>query len=247
MAMSVVGVMGQNIPNKPSKPKLVNDLAKVLTKQDRKVLEQQLEAFNKAKGVQLAVVTVKSLDGTSVEDYAQKLFEKWGIGERKKDNGVLLLIAVEDRKMRIHTGYGIEGELPDAISSRIIREHIRPAFQKGDFNLGISDGVYQIMRSLDYDPDTSGVASRMARTEYAPPAEPVEESWGDVIFRWFIILGAIFLFIRYPRLFLILLMIMNSGNRGGRGGGFGNFSGGGGSFGGFGGGRSGGGGASGGW
>lgn len=125
---------------------LVNDFAGVLSTDQRSALEQTLESNKQATGNEIAVVTIKSLGGDTVENYAVSLFKEWGIGQKGKDNGALLLIAIEDRKMRIEVGYGLEPVLTDAISSRIIRNTLAPAFKQGDYNGGITTAVDQIIK-----------------------------------------------------------------------------------------------------
>lgn len=125
---------------------LLNDFAGVLTTDQKAALEQTLEANKQSTGNEIAVVTIKSLGGDTIENYAVSLFKEWGIGQKGKDNGALLLIAIEDRQMRIEVGYGLEPTLTDAISSRIIRNTLSPAFKQGDYNGGIAAAVDQIIK-----------------------------------------------------------------------------------------------------
>jgi uncharacterized membrane protein YgcG len=90
---------------------------------------------------QIAVLTIPTLGGESVEEFATRVFEAWKLGQRSKDNGVLVVVAPQDRKMRIEVGYGLEGTLTDVAASRIIRDVMTPAFKSGDFDRGIEDGV----------------------------------------------------------------------------------------------------------
>jgi len=119
----------------------VNDFAGILSSDTKKTLETKLSSLDASTSAQLSVVTIKSLDGDTIENYAEKLFKEWGIGQKGKDNGVLLLVAVDDHKLRIEVGYGLEGALTDAESSNIIRNTITPEFKKGDYNKGITNGV----------------------------------------------------------------------------------------------------------
>jgi len=116
-------------PGQPSG--LVNDYAALLSPENRAALESKLEAFRDSSSNEIAVVTIKSLDGDAIENYAVKLFEDWGIGTEKNDNGLLLLVALDDRKMRIEVGYGLEGVLPDATANQIINKTLKPALQEG--------------------------------------------------------------------------------------------------------------------
>lgn len=124
----------------------VNDFAQVLTVEQKNALENKLGAFNASTTNDIAIVTVKSLEGDYIEHYATELFQAWGIGTKKHDNGVLLLIALDDRKMRIEVGYGLEGSLTDSISSEIIRNDLTPAFKGGDYYDGIDRAIDDVMK-----------------------------------------------------------------------------------------------------
>ncbi len=130
----------------PGKPTgFVNDYAGMLNSEQVTSLNAKLTQFSAETSNEISVVTIKSLNGDSIENYAVKLFADWGIGKDKKDNGVLLLISLDDRKMRIETGYGLEGALPDATTYQIITKTLKPAFQAGDYNSGINSAVDQII------------------------------------------------------------------------------------------------------
>ena len=119
----------------------INDFVGMLSTDQSAVIEQKLSQFEKDTSNEITVVTIASLEGDTIEDFAVKLFEQWRIGKAKNDNGILLLIARDDRKMRIETGYGLEGALPDATASSIINNIIKPAFQNGDYAGGINGAV----------------------------------------------------------------------------------------------------------
>ena len=123
----------------------VVDEAGMIPEDARQRIDQKLIAFEQSTGAQVAVLTVESLDGDPLEDYSMRVVETWKLGKKEKDNGVLLLIAEQDRKMRIEVGYGLEGELTDLESGRIVDNVIRPDFQKGDFAGGIEHGVDSIL------------------------------------------------------------------------------------------------------
>ncbi len=115
---------------KPQGP--ISDWAELLTPEQEAELNSRITALKAANGAELAVVTLKSLQGGEIDDFASKLFAQWGIGQKGKDNGVLLITAVDDRKMRIEVGYGMEGVLPDAKTGRIQDEYIVPRFKEGN-------------------------------------------------------------------------------------------------------------------
>jgi len=124
----------------------VNDYAKLLTQERAVALEAQLEKFEQETGHQIAVLTIPSLEGDSLEDFSIRVAETWKIGKKGFDNGAILLVARDDRKLRIEVGYGLEGVMPDAIASRIIREVITPRFRSGDYAGGIEAGVNSILK-----------------------------------------------------------------------------------------------------
>ncbi len=131
---------------------LVNDFANVLPDEAEARLEQELTAYAQATAAaEIAVVTIQSLQGEPVEYVTQDFFDEWGIGKRRADNGVLLLIAVEDRELRIQTGYGVEGNLPDAVADRIIRDEMVPQLKNADYLNAVTNGVRAIQGALDGD------------------------------------------------------------------------------------------------
>jgi uncharacterized protein len=219
----------QDIPPVPRPARLVNDLAGLMQPQEVDALEQKLVAYDDSTSSQIAVVTVPTLGGSDIADYAQKLYETWGIGRKGQNNGVLILVAVQERQARIQPGYGLEGAIPDALAKRIISNTIVPAFQQKQYYAGIDRAADQLIA--------------LAKGEYkADPAEAAQRQRGSRDRSgsgpglW-IIIGA-----------LVIIFGDCSGGRGVFGGGGGGFGGGGGGgFGGFGGGSSGGGGASGSW
>ena len=137
----------------------VHDEAKVLSQNIIDQLEQRLKKYEDSTSNQISVLTISSLDGEVIETYALRVVEKWQLGTKTKDNGVLLLIAVEDHKMRIEVGQGLEGVLTDAQSSRIIRNEIAPSLRRGDYDAGVTEGIDAIIRVIggEYKANDSGV------------------------------------------------------------------------------------------
>ncbi|MBV9636747.1 MAG: TPM domain-containing protein [Methylobacteriaceae bacterium] len=129
----------------------VVDAADVIPAATRATLDQKLKDLEDKSGIQLVVATVKSLDGADIETYANELFRTWKLGEKVKNNGVLLLVAPTERKVRIEVGYGLEGTLTDAISKLIIVNAIAPRFKAGDYGGGIERGVEDIVTTLSAD------------------------------------------------------------------------------------------------
>ncbi len=133
----------------PGKPTgFVNDFAGVLSVEDKSFLENKLSALEKSTSDEISIVIIKSLGGDTIENFAVKLYADWGIGKEAEDNGALILVALEDREIRIEVGYGLEPVLTDLTSSRIINETITPKFKTGDYAGGLSDGVDQITSLL---------------------------------------------------------------------------------------------------
>jgi uncharacterized protein len=135
----------QDFPAQPNPPRLVNDLAHTMNADQVQKLEEKLEKFDKTTSTQITIVTIKSLGGYEVADYAVTLANKWGIGRKGKDNGVLLLAAIDDHRINISTGYGLEGALPDVTTGRIIRNEITPAFRAGDYYTGFDKAADAII------------------------------------------------------------------------------------------------------
>ena len=130
----------------------VTDQTATLTADQKAALEQTLQAFEARKGSQLAVLIVSTTASEAIEQYALRVAEQWKLGRKKVDDGAVLVIAKDDRALRIEVGYGLEGALNDATSKRIISEIITPRFKQGDFYGGITAGVDRIIRVIDGEP-----------------------------------------------------------------------------------------------
>ncbi|MFC1790593.1 TPM domain-containing protein [Patescibacteria group bacterium] len=133
----------------PSPVGYVNDFASIFSGEFTTSLEQDLENFEKQTTNEIAIVTVSDLEGEAIEEYAVRLFESWKIGKKGEDNGLLLLIASSDRKLRIEVGYGLEPFINDARAGRIIRDQITPAFKEGDYEKGTAQAVAEIKKYLE--------------------------------------------------------------------------------------------------
>ncbi len=123
----------------------VNDYAGVLSSGEEEELENQLNRFEEKTSNEIVVVILPNLGEDTIENFAVKLFEDWGIGKKEKDNGVLLLVAMEEKRVRIEVGYGLEGVLTDAQSYWIVDRAVKPAFRKGEYYEGINEAVKEIM------------------------------------------------------------------------------------------------------
>jgi uncharacterized protein len=137
--------------NFPALTGRIVDQANIIPAETRSAIEPKLADLEAKSGIQLVVATVTSLEGQEVEPYANELFRSWKLGEKAKNNGVLLLVAPTERRVRIEVGYGLEGTLTDALSKVIITNAITPRFKSGDFSGGISRGVDDIITVLTTD------------------------------------------------------------------------------------------------
>jgi len=219
-------VLSLTVP--PSKG-YVNDHANVLSEREKVGLESILSRFEAETTNQVVLLVIASLEGDSLEDFSIRVAESWKPGQKDRDNGVIFLVAVEDRKARIEVGYGLEGALTDAQSGQILRNLVFPAFRQGAYSSGIQAGVVGILQAIQ------GEFPSQAARQMAPTRQARTKASGLLLPLLFFLL----MFSRGGRFFLLggLLGGMWGGRgggmgRGGLGGGFGGFSGGGGGFGG---------------
>lgn len=214
-----------------------NDFADVLSSETEQMIMETSVTLSEATGAQIVVVTIDSLDGQDIESYSTGLFREWGIGDEKKNNGLLLLVAIDDRRSRIEVGYGLEGALNDAKTGRIQDENLIANFQAGDYDAGIRGTYLKLAEEVyaEYNLSVEGLQSSKA---YYSPVETKSDSEftifhlliGIVVF----ILMILDLIFNRGRLTRLALYALARGSKGSsRGGGFGG-----------GGGRSGGGGSS---
>jgi uncharacterized protein len=239
---AVVAALAQNFP--PLTGRIV-DQAGIIPAETRETIEPKLIRLEAESGIQLVVATVTSLQGQEIEPYANELFRSWRLGEKAKNNGILLLVAPNEKRVRIEVGYGLEGTLTDALAKVIITNAITPRFKVGDFGEGISRGIDDIITVLTTD----------ASEWQERPSLRLDSQQTDDPLNWFIVallIAFVTLFIVSPGFrWFVLNVALNAGvhsggwrssggfSRGGGSSGGGGFSGGGGS--------SGGGGASGSW
>jgi uncharacterized protein len=255
MLAGISMVAAQDIPDKPNPPRLVNDLAGLLSTGEAESLERKLVAFNDSTSTQIAVVIVPSLNGYEKMDFTFRLAEKWGVGQQGKNNGVVVMVkpktATEKGEAFIASGYGVEGVLPDAICKRIVDNEMIPYFQAGDYYGGINAATDAIMLAV--------------KGEYAADQHPRGKKSSPVATVIpIIIIMVVFFLIRSSRArsysvgknipFWTAFWLLgsmggrsHSGSWGNFSSGSGGFGSGGGGFGGFGGGSFGGGGAGGSW
>lgn len=247
LTTSMIG-FAQDFPAKPTK--LVNDYTGTLSADQLQQLEQKLVAFDDSSSTQIAIAVLKSVGDYDINEYALELGRKWGVGSSGKNNGIMIVVALGDRKISIQTGYGLEGVLPDIYAKRIIENEIKPYFKTGDYYQGLNAGTDAIIK--------------YTKGEYKNenPKKRNDAGGGGSMLAIIIIIVVIIIILRRgggsggggqviggrgaaDALFWSMLLGGGRGSGGGWGGG--SSGGGGGGFGGFGGGSFGGGGSSGSW
>lgn len=247
--------VAQQLPDKPNPPRLVNDFAKVFSENDGQLLEQKLLAYNDSTSTQIVIVTVTSLDGYPVDDYSFQLGNKWGIGQKGKNNGILILIAKDDRKAFIATGYGMEGALNDGKLGTILRREMIPYFKSGDYYGGVNNGIDKMIAAAggEFVSEDDGSNGKDSPVGFLGIVLLVFLIFGIGFYKSYKSAKRYSLLNNVP--FWVAWAIINAATRNNNrgsggffgGGGFGGGSSGGGGFGGFGGGSFGGGGAGGSW
>ncbi len=156
----------------PPLPGRVNDLAGILSRDQAQQLEERLRQFEQETGHQIAVLTIPSLEGDSLEDFSIRVAQNWKIGQKGFDNGVILLFVQKERKIRIEVGYGLEGILPDAVASRIIREEIAPRFRTGDYVGALDAGTEAIIKVARGEAMTHSAAAAPRKGARGPIMDP---------------------------------------------------------------------------
>ncbi len=156
-------LQAQDIPEKPNPPRLVNDFVMKLSPTELQSLEQKLRGYADSTSTQITIVIVKTTGDSDPYDYAMKIAKDWGVGQKDKNNGLVLLWATETRKLRIVTGRGMEATITDAISKRIINTILKPYFQAGQFYQGLDEATSEIMKrasgEFQADPESDDAGS----------------------------------------------------------------------------------------
>lgn len=228
----IVNALANGTPIPPIQGSHIIDQAKILDATTIDILERTIQAHEDSTSNQIMVLTIPNLIDETIEQYAVRAYSEYRLGTEDRDNGVLLIVSYEDRKIRIEVGYGLEGALNDAMCGRIIRNDISPEFKQGDYNKGVLNGVHSIISAI--------------QGEYTADSEStgIEDLGAEIT-----LIGFIFI--------IVVISLLSKGGKGGGGGWYsggyrggyygGGWSSGGGGWSGGGGGFSGGGGASGGW
>ena len=222
------------------KPKgAINDYAEVITPQYERPMDLLAREVLQKTGTSVVVVTMKSIEGNEPADYANRLYEAWGIGKKGQDKGVLILLALEERKVQIETGYGVEGILPDGLVGEILDTYVVQYLKEGNYDKGLSNALVAVSSVIAKDAGISltGSSTPQYQTKKKIQEKPRINLFSLILF--FIVLTMLLGTRRGRTILPFILLMLLAGGRGG-GGSFGGFGGG---FGGFGGGLSGGGGA----
>jgi len=169
-----VGVLALAVPPAPTDIPIV-DQTNTLTNEQQQSLAKTIAAEETATGNQIGILIIPSLQGDSIEDYSIRVAREWGIGSKEKSNGVLLVIAKDDHRLRIEVGYGLEGALTDVQSGRIIRSSITPQFKAGNYYEGVKQGVESIIKAIHGETDTTATTS-----------DNTFSMWGALLFFGFI-------------------------------------------------------------
>lgn len=231
-------VFGQDYPKPMNPPRLVNDYVKLLSDNEYQMLESKLRKYNDTTSTQISIAIIPTVGNDDIAFYTTELAQQWGVGQKGNENGILILVAFNDRKVQIATGYGMEPTVTDAAAKRIIENYIKPNFRQEKYFQGL-------------DQATSIIMSLAAGEFKAPPSEQAPGGGGGA----FILIMILLFLVVFPILSrrsmkkshmgskpvdLLTAMILMGGMKGRKGGGFGDFTGGRGGFGGFGGGGGGG-------
>ncbi len=234
--------VGQEIP--PAPARWVTDAVGFLSAETRGRLDAELEGFEKSTGHQVLVWIGSTVPGGAVEDFSIKTFTAWKVGRQGIDDGLVLFVFAEDRKVRVEVGYGLEERVPDIIANRIVQDRILPRIRAGDRDGAITEGVAALTAAIVGVAGTGALAPGALPEAGQPEVEPVKrpKSLGEKILITLLVIGILIFVITNPGLaFWLLLQILSGASSGGGrgGGGGGGWSGGGG--------RGGGGGATGSW
>ncbi|MFH0879433.1 MAG: TPM domain-containing protein [Lentisphaerota bacterium] len=197
-------------------PGFTFDFAGVIAPADKASLDAILNELEGKTGAQVKVVTLTSLEGGEIRDFSNRLLQGWGIGQKGKDNGLLMLMAQEERKVWIEVGYGLEGIIPDAKAGRILDDYVMPSFRQGQFSRGLASGARAVASVI-----AAAQNITLSQGVEAPPSQPASADSKISVFDILIFLFIAYMLIRHPFLFLLFFSGGGRGGGGWSGGGFG--------------------------
>lgn len=186
-----------DIPSKPSPARFINDFANMLTMEEERLLEYKLRNYEDSTSTQLVIVAVYSLNGYNLEEYAIQIAREWGIGQREKDNGLLILISKSEHKIRLEIGYGLEGVVSDIMAGRIITNYLQPNFRKGAYYKGLDEATDTII----------GLTNGLFKPTHLSPFWNVGRIFGYFTF----VLLLISMFVSYARVYRRMMIFMAVG------------------------------------
>ncbi len=214
----------QSFPERPVN--YVNDAASAIPDDQERLMNMKLKAFEDSTSNQLFVYVAESLNGQAMSDLCQQIFHQWGIGQKNKNNGMLIAVFVKDRKSRIHVGYGLEGAVPDVLTQRIQKEYMNPYFKEGDYYGGVNAAVDQLIISSQQEYKNEPVASEnedvllgfmiiytVQGGLFLVLFYVIKKNFAQEISmkRVFLILGTIFLLIPFAGSFLLIVLLIIAG------------------------------------
>lgn len=204
------------VPPKPVRDIYVQDLAGVLNESTKNTIRENGAALDKRTGAQIVVLTVPTVKDTALETYSLAVLREWGIGNKEKNNGVLLLLVVNDRKSRIEVGYGLEGVLPDGLTGRIQDQYLIPYLRQGDYNRGVINTYAALLQKVagEYGVTVENLRPEAAPASYVTTISPLNAL---IFFGGLLIILGLDQFLFHGAILRLLLYLLLS--RGGRGGG----------------------------
>jgi len=199
--MAAVTLLTGACAQTPAPQGRISDFANVIDESNRRLIGQVISDLEERTTSEMAVVTIDSTKGESIEDYANRLHNQWGIGKKGKDNGILLLIAVSDRKLKIEVGYGLEGSVPDGFAGDVIRNTITPHFKQGRFGDGIYAGALRLAQKIETDAGIAPVRQQPPETPPTPSTSYSHPLAGHVV-------GFFAVAVIFPILFFVAVIVI---------------------------------------
>lgn len=217
------------IPKPPERPlNYVTDLARVINPQTSERINELLRDLERKTTAQIFILTIKSLEGQSIESFSIAMAEKWKPGVKGKDNGILITIAIDDRRYRIEVGYGLEEIIPDSLAGSLARQVLVSKFREGQYGDGLYNLAKELAKIITTHQETGALPYQQQRQDTPKPTEGLKEiGWLEIILLIPVGLFLLYLLFKHPELLLYILLSSSRGGRWSSGGGFGGGRGGG--------------------
>jgi uncharacterized protein len=209
LGLASLSVIAQNIPVRPQPAKYVNDYAGMMSPTDAQVLENKLEKYHDSTSTQIVIVTLQSLNGKNIDEFANQWARTWGIGQKGVNNGILIMASKQDRKIRIEVGYGLESTVPDLATKEIRERYIVPNFKAGNFYLGFDKAVEDIIRRIggEYKDEAEKLLEQEARNNPNAQSEDERSFWIFRILAGAVLIGVCFIDLSKTPLYSLLIAI----------------------------------------